>query len=87
MSGREKQKEQDFPGGPEVKNLPSNAGNMGLIPDQGTKIPHAMGQLSPGTVSREAGLLESHDLQLDTDYMPQQRTSTAKKKFIQCHLL
>ena len=36
----------DFPGGPVIKNLPSNAANMGLIPDQGTKIPHAMGQLS-----------------------------------------
>ena len=35
-----------FPGGPEVKNLPANAGNVGLIPDQETKIPHASGQLS-----------------------------------------
>ena len=29
-----------------VKNLPSNAEDEGLIPGQGTKIPHAMGQLS-----------------------------------------
>ena len=29
-----------------VKNLPSNVGDMGLIPGQGTKIPHALGQLS-----------------------------------------
>ena len=28
-----------FPGGPEVKNLPCNAGNAGSIPNQGTKIP------------------------------------------------
>ena len=28
-----------FPGGPEVKNLPCNAGNTGSIPNQGTKIP------------------------------------------------
>ena len=28
------------------KNLPSNAGDMGLIPGRGTKIPHATGQLS-----------------------------------------
>ena len=27
----------DFPGGPMVKNLPSNAGDVGLIPGQGTK--------------------------------------------------
>ena len=37
---------RDFPGGPVVKNLPSNAGNRSSIPGQGTKIPHAMGQLS-----------------------------------------
>ena len=29
-----------------VKNLPSNAGDAGSIPDRGTKIPHAEGQLS-----------------------------------------
>ena len=37
----------DFPGGPVVKNLPSNAGDAGSILGQGTKIPHAEGQLSP----------------------------------------
>ena len=39
-----------LPSGPVLKNLPSNAGGMGTIPGQGTKIPHAMGQpLSPCT--------------------------------------
>ena len=33
-----------FPGGPVVKNLPCNVGDMGLIPGGGTKIPHATGQ-------------------------------------------
>ena len=33
-----------------VKNLPSNAGNAGLIPGQVTKIPHAV-----CTGQREAG--------------------------------
>ena len=33
-------------GGPVVKNLP-NAGDVGSIPGPGTKIPHAVGQLSP----------------------------------------
>ena len=28
---------RDFPGGPVVKNPPSNPGNMGSIPGQGTK--------------------------------------------------
>ena len=33
-----------------VKNLPSNAGGMGSIPSQGTKTPHATGQLSPNAL-------------------------------------
>ena len=38
---------QDFPGGPIVKIPPRNSGYVGLIPDQGTKNPPAVGQLSP----------------------------------------
>ena len=30
-----------------VKNLPSSAVDMGSIPSRGTKISHALGQLSP----------------------------------------
>ena len=37
---------KDLPGGPVVKNPPSNAGDLSLIPGQGTKIPPVMGQLS-----------------------------------------
>ena len=33
--------QRDFPGGPVVKTLSSNAGGVGSIPGQGTKIPHA----------------------------------------------
>ena len=33
----------DFPGGPVVKNSPSNAGEAGSIPEQRSKIPHALG--------------------------------------------
>ena len=36
-----------------VKNPPSNAGDKGSIPSQGTKTPHAMGQLSQHTTNRE----------------------------------
>ena len=43
---------RELPGGPVVKNLPSNAGDVGSIPDQGTKIPHALGQLSPLTATK-----------------------------------
>ena len=35
-----KERLEDFPGVPVVKNLPSSIGDMGLIPGQGTKIPH-----------------------------------------------
>ena len=44
---------RDFPGGPVVKNLPCHAGDAGSIPGQGTKIPHAEGQLSLHATSRE----------------------------------
>ena len=43
----------DYPGGPVVKNPPSNAGDEGSIPHRGTKILHAMGQLSPCTATTE----------------------------------
>ena len=32
-----------FPGSPVVRNLPSSAGDVGLIPGGGTKIPHTLG--------------------------------------------
>ena len=32
---------QDFPGGPVIKNLPSNVGDVHSIPGQGTKITRA----------------------------------------------
>ena len=44
----------NFPGGLVVKNPPSNAGDMGSIPGQGTRIPHAAGQVSPRTSTRES---------------------------------
>ena len=42
-----------FPSGPVVKNLFSNAGDMGLIPGQSTKGPHAKGHLSPLATTRK----------------------------------
>ena len=47
----------DFPGGPVVKNPPSNAGDPDAIPDQGTKIPHAAGRLSPRATATEPARL------------------------------
>ena len=43
----------DFLGGPVVKNPPSNAGDAGSTPGQGTKIPHTAGQLSPRATTTE----------------------------------
>ena len=45
---------RDFPGGSVVKNLPCNAGDTGLIPGWGTKIPHAREQLNPSTTTTES---------------------------------
>ena len=36
-----------------LKNPPSNAGDAGLIPGQGTKIPNAARQLSPHAATTE----------------------------------
>ena len=33
----------NFPSGPVIKNQPSNAGDVGLIPGQRTKTSHALG--------------------------------------------
>ena len=37
----------DFPDEPVVTNPSSNAEDVGSIPGQGTKLPYAVGQLSP----------------------------------------
>ena len=52
--------------GPGVKNLPFNAGNTGLIPGQETKIPHALGQVSPHATTNT--------------HVPQLRHNAAKTK-------
>ena len=49
-----KREHWDFPAGSVVKNLPSNAGDAGSIPGQGTKIPQTKEQLSPCTTTRES---------------------------------
>ena len=47
----------DFPGGP--GNQPSNAEDAGSIPGRGTKIPRAVGQLSPARPIYRAHVLWS----------------------------
>ena len=46
--------DKDFPGNLVFKNLPSSAGDKGLIPSEETKIPYATGQLSRRTPTSEA---------------------------------
>ena len=47
-------KNGNSPARPVVGILSSSAGGEGLIPDGDTKIPYAMGQLSPTPATREA---------------------------------
>ena len=41
-----KKLKRNLPGGPVIKNPPRNAGDLSSIPVWGTKIPHAVEQLS-----------------------------------------
>ena len=50
-------KNEGFPGGPMVKNLPCNVEDTSSIPGQGTKIPRTAEYLSSHTVTRESLLL------------------------------
>ena len=47
-----------FPGGPVVKNPPANIGDMGSIPDLGTKTPYVAEQLSSCGTTPEPKHLE-----------------------------
>ena len=60
----------DFPGGLLVKNLLSNAEDAGSNPGWGTKIPHAVEQLSPHTVTTEPAHFNSRA------YVPQSTEPT-----------
>ena len=44
----------EFPGGSVVKDLSCNTGDVGLTPGWGTKVPHAMEQLSLHTTTTES---------------------------------
>ena len=59
--------QRDIPDGPVVKNPHSNAGDVGSIPGQEAKIPHATGQLRPHTTTEPL---------LSRAYIPQLGKST-----------
>ena len=70
-----------------VKNLPCNAGDVGSIPGQGTKIPHAAGQLSPWATTRV--LVPQGEILHDEgrSFVPKIRPYPAKKKKKRCILV
>ena len=70
----------DFPGGPVVKNLPYNAGDTGSLPDQGTKIPHAAGQLSHNYWARAPKLESPHAANYRAHVLWSLRTTTGERK-------
>ena len=77
---------QDFPGGPVVKNSRSNAGDAGLIPGRGTKIPHAAGQLIPRTTTTElAHLNESPRAANYRAHAPWSPHATTRERKPGCH--
>ena len=49
-----------------VKNPPANAGDVGSIPGWGTKIPHAVEQLSPWATTTEPKCSGVHALQQES---------------------
>ena len=61
----------DIAGGPVAKNLLSSAGDMVLIPGQETKVPHAMGQLSPCAAATKLVCSGAHALQPEKTFVPQ----------------
>ena len=69
----------NFPAG---KNPPCNAGDVGSIPGNETKIPHAVEQLSPLATTRES---VSHNerscVTQQRPHLPQVRPDTAKEIF------
>ena len=64
-----------------VKNLPSNAGDAGLIPPGGAKIPHAEGQLSLRATATEPTCSGASMPQLEREALtPQQKIPSAATK-------
>ena len=75
--------QRDLPGGPVIKNPSSNARHMSSIPGQGTKISHALGQLSLLTATPEPVNCGAHTPQPERSLqwrsrMPQPRPAAAK---------
>ena len=68
----------DFPGGPVVNILPSNAGGVGSIPGRGAKIPHALGPRNQNIKQKQYCNKFNKDLKNG----PHQKKKSKKKKKI-----
>ena len=76
--------DRDFPGGPAVKNLPFIAGDEGSIPGWRTKIPHAMGQLSPHVATTEPVHSTAHAPQLERSLLTAKKSRRTSMKYPAC---
>ena len=68
----------DFPGGPPIKNLPFNAGDMNPIPGWRSKIPRASKQLSPCTSATETASMTREALCHNSSRVAPQRCQMPK---------
>ena len=75
---------RDFPGGPVVKNQPSNTGDAGSIPGRETNIPHAVGQLSPCASTTEPAHSRAHAPQLDRSLRAAMKDPTCRSEDHAC---
>ena len=72
---------RDFPGGPVVKNLPSNGGDVDLISGLRTRISYATEKLSSTCGNyRAASYNERSRVLQGRSHLPQLRLDTAKNK-------
>ena len=70
---------RDFPGGPVVKNVPSNAGDASLIPGQGSKIPHAERPRSLSATTERSLTLAQQKIPMGWDSDPMQPKKRASQ--------
>ena len=71
---------EDFPGDSVIKNLSSNAGDMGSIPGQGTEIPHAMKQLCAATAEPVCSRTHASQMERPHNAIETQCGQNRKKK-------
>ena len=65
-----------------VKNLPSNGGDVDLIPGLRTRISYATEQLSPRVATTEPASYNERSCMLQgRSHLPQLRLDTAKNKY------